>query len=135
MHLAQFGDKTYSVDMMFAYINIFKPKSVKLNLNEVDYNLDNLSWNGVSPNEVLDKPDLYPEDYNKIIKADLRYPIILDKDHSIFDGVHRYVKAVLLNKPYVRAYVFDDDLLDKFVINEQNQMHQFIELFWNNFSN
>ena len=34
----------YSVDMMFAYINIFKPKSIKIPISELLKNLEGKSW-------------------------------------------------------------------------------------------
>ena len=44
----------YSVDLMFAYINIYKPNFTKIKINANDYNMDLKGWgNGdISVNDV-----------------------------------------------------------------------------------
>lgn len=37
----------------------------------------------------------------RILKADLSYPVILDKDGSIMDGAHRACKAILEGRPKI----------------------------------
>ncbi len=50
------------------------------------------------------------------MNADLKYPIILDKNNTIIDGMHRLTKAYLLKKKHIKAYIFDDNIMKKFII-------------------
>jgi hypothetical protein len=89
-HTTSKGKNVYSVDLMFAYINIFKPKAIKINLNDIKYDMNAKGWgNGdISVNYVLKNPKKYKDDYDRINNANLKYPIIMDTKGNIFDGVH-----------------------------------------------
>ena len=69
----------------------------------------------------------------------MKYPIIMDTKGNIFDGVHRYIKSKLLNKKIIKVYLFDDKLLNKFIINKNGnyniklEINEYIELFYKNF--
>ena len=64
-----FSDKNnrYSVDMMISYINIFKPDSIFINVNEYKDYLDNDCWGyfnkkkriKITPKIVLENPKKY----------------------------------------------------------------------------
>ena len=43
---------------MFAYINIFTPKATKINLNDINYDMDAKGWGegNISVNDVLKNP-------------------------------------------------------------------------------
>ena len=43
----------------------------------------------------------------RVMKADLKYPIILDDEGYIADGWHRVAKALLEDKPTIKAVRFD----------------------------
>ena len=43
----------------------------------------------------------------RVMKADLSHPIILDEDGYIADGWHRVAKALLEDKPTIKAVRFD----------------------------
>jgi hypothetical protein len=114
----------YSVDMMFTYIYLNKTK-IKVKKYPVNTLLENLTFPGwgdpvldikYSPNDVLENPDKYINDYKRIINADLSYPIIIDENDNIIDGIHRLTKAILENKRTIKCYVFSDKLMKKFII-------------------
>ena len=92
-HTTSKGKNVYSVDLMHAYINIFKPKINKINIKDIIYDMDVKGWdNNTSVNDVLKNPRKYKDDYDRIIKANLKYPIIMDTKLNIYDGVHRNFK-------------------------------------------
>jgi len=140
-HTTSKGKNVYSVDLMFAYINIFKPKITKINLNDIKYDMDAKCWGDgdITVNDVLNNPKKYKNDYDRINKANLKYPIIMDTKGNIFDGVHRYIKSKLLNKKIIKVYIFDDKLLNKFIINKSGnynvkiEINEYIELFYKQF--
>ena len=139
-HTTSKGKKVYSVDLMFAYINIFKPKINNINVKDINYDMDIKGWNNnASVNDVLKNPKKYKDDYDRIIKATLKYPIIMDTKGNIYDGVHRYIKSKLLNKKTIKVYFFDDKLLKKFIIDKSGdydkklEINEYIELFYKNF--
>ena len=112
-HTTSKGKHVYSVDLMFAYINIFKPEIHKINLDSVNYDVNAKGWGdgNISVNDVLQNPKKYKDDYDRINNANLKYPIIMDFKGNIFDGVHRYIKAKKLNKKTIKVYLFNNELL------------------------
>lgn len=135
------GKNVYSVDLMFAYINIFNPEITTISLNEINYDMDTKGWGNVniSVNDVLKNPKKYKDDYNKIIDAKLSYPIIMDTKGNILDGVHRFIKSKLLKNKTIKTYIFDDKILKKFIINKSGnynpniEINEYIELFYDRF--
>jgi hypothetical protein len=58
----------------------------------------------LTPRSVLGHPDQYPEEYARMLNANLRYPIdIMQKGEQwvILDGLHRLMKAVLQERDTV----------------------------------
>ena len=45
----------------------------------------------------------------RVLNADLSYPIILSEENLIFDGVHRLVKAKHLGLEYIQYVKFEKD--------------------------
>lgn len=141
-----FDKYAYDVDMMFAYINIFKPKYVEKPFGYFSRVIGSKSWGatktsaGYSPAEVLANPKKYKYDYDKIKTADLSYPVI-EYDGVLVDGTHRVTKSMLLKKQTIKVYVFSKALLDKFKItttanyfnNKIPQFYTSIEQFYKNF--
>ena len=62
--------KVYSVDMMFAYINLFSPKHILLDVNELKHNLSFKGWGdrnvSYSPQDVLQNPSKYKHEIQRI---------------------------------------------------------------------
>ncbi len=147
------GNKIYSVDMMLAYINIYKPKFIKVNINDYLHVLDYKGWGDpskkilYSANDVIDSireknvPKKYVKEHNRIKNANLKYPIIVNGKH-IVDGVHRLSKAVLLGKKQIKCYKFDDKIMNSFLLDKNKnwkkidelKIHNFIQLFHEKFS-
>lgn len=141
-HTTTKGKNVYSVDMMFAYINLFGgPDVVDVKLEDIGFDPNNKGWGEMdtSVNDVLKNPRKYSKDYAEILKADLKYPILLDSRYGILDGVHRYVKALGLGKKTIKAQIFDKKLLSKFIINKKGdhtqdiKIHEYIEMFHKRF--
>lgn len=136
----------YSVDMMFAYINIFKPKYKNLKVNDLLYTLEFKGWGDPSKNifysafDVLAKPDKYSDEIKRIKNADLKYPIII-ANGFVVDGVHRLTKAYLNKNETIRAYIFNKNEMKKYLIDDKGdwkkvdkmQTYDFIIKFYKNF--
>lgn len=141
------GKTIYSVDMMFAYISVFKPRSRKIKVESYEKTLDFNGWGdpskGVkySPKDVLETPSKFKDEINRIEKADMSFPIIVTSKGYVVDGVHRLTKAVMQNIKNMRAYTFDDETMRKFVINRNGnwknvdamRTDNFISLFYKRF--
>lgn len=132
----------YSTGLMFAYINLCKPNKTNLNLDDPKFNLDHNCWeNKVRPIDVLNdmKNKKYKDEVFRIINANMKYPIIIDSNYNILDGVHRYVKHIIENKKTIKVYIFDKKLMKKFIIGKHNdvinnlEINHFIELFYKGF--
>lgn len=140
------NNKIYSVDMMFAYIQHFKPESKNVLVDEFLDTLEYYGWGDPSKKiyysalDVINNPKKYSEEFSKITGANLKYPIIVHNGFVI-DGVHRLSKAWLNHKKYIKAYEFDNDLMKKFLINkdgdwkkvDQMEIYNFIDLYFRRF--
>lgn len=112
----------YSVDMMFAYIKDFGHPVTVLKVDDYRDALEMDGWGDPSKEiyysamDVIKNPKKYQDDYKRILLADLSYPIIVSDDNYIVDGIHRLTKAVIENRTEIKAYVFDHQLMNKFII-------------------
>lgn len=142
------SNKIYSVDMMFAYINIYNPKSISIDIKSILKTLEYKGWGNpkkniyYSPLDVIKNPNnkKYKDDIERIKKANMNYPIILD-GNNVVDGVHRLTNAFLTNRKKIKAYVFTKKEMNKFLINKKGdwdkvdnlQTYDFIKLFHERF--
>lgn len=106
----------YSADDMIAYVDLYNPRTKKINIKQLEHLMNEHPWphTKYTPNQILNNPDLSIDDYKRIKKADLDYPILLDKDGKIKDGYHRLAKAFLKGHKTIDAHVFDKKLMEKF---------------------
>lgn len=74
-------------------------------------NVDDVApWGGKTIGEMKAAADK-EQDYERIINADLKFPVILRWGHKMVDGHHRLIKCALLNKRLIRAIVISGDRL------------------------
>ena len=111
----------YSVDMMIAYVNMFKHPVTTIPTESFYSQLTENIWGEatpITPLQVIEKIHLkkYAANAERIHSADLSYPIFVDSSHRILDGYHRVSKAYIEGKKNVRAYVFDAELMKKFIL-------------------
>ena len=142
--------KIYSVDMMFAYLDLFEYPIVNFEVKKLLHTLEYKGWGDpakniyYSPNDVLNNPNnkKYANEIKRIKEADLSYPIIIYKN-NIVDGVHRLTKAHLENKKTIKAYIFKSPLMKKFLIDDKKnwkkvsniELYEYIQLFNKRFCN
>jgi len=145
MKIEYFSDNkyNYSIALMHAYINLCNQNNkTKLNLDDLKFNLEYNCWeNNVRPIDVLNdiKNKKYKNEVFRIKNANIKYPIIIDSNYNILDGVHRYVKHIIKNKKTINVYIFDKKLMKKFIIGKRDQIHNleiydFIKLFYERFN-
>ena len=138
------GKNIYSVDMMFAYINLFKQKSKSMKVKDLENILYQNVWGNpgkITPMKVLENPKKYKDHMRRIKHADLKYPIIV-YDKFVIDGVHRLTKAYLEKMKTIKAIVFTKDLLQKFKIAKYGdwskvdklKIHDYIQIFYKKFN-
>lgn len=91
-----------------------------VDLSDLLWHLDLPYWkhNGkpfqITPLQVWEAPEAYPEQYARTQTADLRYPIIVREDSGrllMVDGVHRLLKAVMAERTTVQAAFFRDEYI------------------------
>lgn len=116
----------YSVDMMLCYINTHGHKKEKLPIDIFIPQLNEKVWTPWSPMDVIEKMHLkkYKDDAERIEKANLAYPVIVTGKHIIVDGYHRIAKAYLEKKKYVDVYIFDSELMNKFILDKNMDIHK-----------
>lgn len=130
----------YSVDMMMAYVNLFKPKAINFSIEDNLWQIEQPVWGEYSPADVLKSPSKkkYAENMERIHNADLSYPIFATGKHQIIDGYHRILKAIQRGDKEIKAYIFDTATMKKFVISkdldyskvhQHTQIHTLLELF------
>jgi hypothetical protein len=129
---------------MISYVNVYGHPQVKLPIEVFIPQLDEKVWGDWSPLDVVNNMHLkkYKEDAEKIKKADLRYPVIVTGKHKIVDGYHRVAKAYLEGKKHIDVYVFNSDLMNKFIIDRdmnfvkvhnETSVHELLELWTKRF--
>lgn len=69
---------------------------------------NSISSKTITPREIIAEPVLYNAEYQKILSADIMFPIVMINNNVIFDGHHRLVKAILFNVPTINAYLIKD---------------------------
>jgi hypothetical protein len=131
----------YSVDLMHAYINLQQPEKHKLETSELIFNLDFNCWDkNTKPSDVISciKSKKYKDEVKRITESNLEYPIIVDNNLFIIDGMHRFVKSVLINKSTIDVYKFDKKIMKKFIIGTLGEklnltISDYIELYQKRF--
>jgi len=117
----------YSVDLMIAYLYNKKPKYVNIEVKKLLHNMDYKCWGNpeikelYSPHEVLNNPKKYKKDYDRILGADLSYPIIVSNEMNVIDGMHRLSKAYLENKKTIKVHKFNKTMMKKFIVGKKNE--------------
>lgn len=86
----------------------------EIKLSQIDWPLD-VDWFGtdelpLTPNEVMNNPELDSEHYKRIENADLSYPIDLGMNPRVnklvpFDGLHRMCKAKMLRMEKIKCRI------------------------------
>lgn len=119
-------DYIYSINDLIEYNKINKINAIDIS---VDTLLDNINYKSYRPKQqpaysvmdIINNPKKYKYDYNKILRADLRYPILIRRDKNyIIDGLHRLGKAYLQNKKYILSIIVPKNILNKHIITKRN---------------
>lgn len=86
----------------------------EIELSQIDWLLD-VDWFGadehpLTPNEVMNSPELDVEHYKRIKNADMSYPIDLGLNSRVnklvpFDGLHRICKAKMLGVEKIKCRI------------------------------
>ena len=66
------------------------------------------AWCWQHENETINN-DFFLEHLERVMSADLNYPIILSEEDYIFDGVHRLMKARYIGLEYINCVKFKKD--------------------------
>jgi hypothetical protein len=88
--------------------------SSSVNLSLIEDNLKNgdVEWDGLSATQALKNGR--GEHYERIMNADLRYPIFINDDYVILDGCHRFAKSKHIEKnTCIRVYVIPNEALEE----------------------
>lgn len=145
-HTTTIGKTIYSVDMMIAYVRLNSLPKVRYQVQELaDALLSPKGWGQevkYSALDVIARPNEYKEDYDRIQNANLRFPIFMTSGGQLLDGVHRIAKAAATGRKTLSAYVFDPELLKKFIVNRRADyqkvydmnMHDFITMYVERFA-
>lgn len=109
---------TYSVDAMFIYLANSEHPMCSLKIADLIHTMDFKCWGDetCTPKQLLVNPLFDIKHWIRIIRADLSYPIIVVGNY-IIDGMHRLSKAIMNNDIDINAYMFDEELLNTFIID------------------
>jgi len=100
---------------------------IDIDIRVLKHNLDKDYWtvidkitgkeNYVTPNQVIQNQKISPEDYRKILEANLSYAVIIhidsDNELDILDGLHRLSKVVMNKHTTIKAKILTDEILSK----------------------
>lgn len=64
-------------------------------VRDLEWNLDYTEWDdGITARQIFTRIDQYPDHHWRIENADLNFPIIIDEECRILDGMHRLCKCL-----------------------------------------
>ena len=144
----------YENSMIIAYVNLFTPTKITIKMSSkiIQDNLYKKEWftpkykNGISVLDVIQNKKKHKKHYERILNAELKYPIFIWKEKNlIIDGNHRLGVALIRKKKTIKAYEFTNEQMKKFEItkfkNEKDYLkkcnnlntNDYIELFYKRF--
>ncbi len=117
------SSRTYSADGVTFYdvyqvwyecralpvVRKYVPRLMTRNFGSIDP-MNTAPWGGKTISEISIAGD---EDYQRILSADLRFPIILRWGEVLVDGNHRLIKCALTGRKYIGAVTIPGDRLRK----------------------
>jgi hypothetical protein len=125
------NNNKYSVDRLFKITKNIKVHKVAV--NDLLDHLKRKSWEykregvaDIMPIEVIDTPKKnrkFAKHYNRIITADISYPILVydaDDFSVIVDGLHRLSRAYIEKHPTIKVRYVTDKQLEKVLISEMS---------------
>lgn len=98
-------------------------KPEEMDIRELESNLDIAyldkkgtdDWN-LTPRQLINEPEKEPDHYEKVQKADLKYPIKIyyfRGSWKILDGVHRLCKATIENRQTIMVCKVPPEMIPK----------------------
>ncbi len=93
-----------------------------MDIKELEWHFEIPFWstpNGfydLTPNQVLDKPEIHKDEFERILKADINYPldIMFWKNRwLLLDGLHRLVKLKQQNTETIKVRKIPVDFISK----------------------
>ncbi len=93
-----------------------------IDIKELEWHFEIPFWNSnngcydLKPKDVIDFPEKYQEEYDRIIKSDLKFPIDIMENKGrwvILDGLHRLTKSKIFGKDYVKVRKIPHDKIPK----------------------
>lgn len=116
------NDGTYNVYLLAELSEGLEPQDISvMDLHEQLY--EDVWLPAPSPIEIIQDPSLDEKHYNRILNADMQYPILVDSSNgNVIDGMHRLAKAFLNNNSTIKAvYITEDMKKDAEVENEYEE--------------
>lgn len=115
----------YGFDFDWDEKDVWKVKCpvIEISINELLWHFDIPFWNYqgkeyvLTPNEVIENPIIYHEEYDRIMSADIQYPIDVMKNKGrlvILDGLHRLVKCKLLGYKKIKVRIIPPEKKNEF---------------------
>ena len=105
----------YDVRKLWAVAN--KLHTTQIEISTLMGNLQKETWVSslhpyavITPQQVLDDPELSPGDAKRIINADMTFPLIVHGT-DVLDGKHRLARAVLLGYTTIGCKMVNDKML------------------------
>ncbi len=129
--------RTYSVDLLFLYLKDHYVPVILFPVKKLLPELSSKSWSeGIKfgPFDVIENEKKFKKDYKRILKADLRYPILYwhpkkMKHGFIVDGLHRLSKAYFIrHDKYIKVRELTDDIMKFAQITEKEKPKNRMEI-------
>jgi hypothetical protein len=108
------GVKFYCVECLHTWVGKNNPKRVIVPHAIIERNLENndVSWDGISGQFAHSCGQ--GEHYERIMNADMNYPICINDNYVILDGCHRFAKSKYkLKETLISAYIIPQETLSE----------------------
>ena len=105
----------YDVRKLWAVANELRTTQIKIstlmrNMKKEHWVSSLYPYAIITPQQVLDDPELSPGDAQRIMTADMTFPLIVHGTETL-DGLHRLARAVLLGYTTIGCKIVNDEML------------------------
>lgn len=109
----------YSLDMLYAWLNMYNPKGVKADISVFAHHLDEVETAQgrarASANTVLNAPNEWPDMMARINRADVNGPVVIF-DGAILDGMAILAKAKMLGRATVNVIDMNKAAMNRLIL-------------------
>lgn len=126
VHYYMYDNGTYDVHRLWILTKTLPV--VEMLVEDLAFNLDETDWQNSSvysrPRDVLELPLEHPNEFAKIMRSDLSYPILILDNNDIVDGLHRLCKCLHQQILSIRVRIVPPEIMQLALVYEDESVRR-----------